>query len=335
MTAGRHIAGPPGEKRRRNPIASAGALLVTLGFVLLLTAAPASAVTSAQIVATINAERAANGIPPVVEDPALSAGCAEYDRYRQTNGSLENAFTLGAEKSSLPGYTAAGARASHDSLVNAGDTPGDSWANGDVFDTAPGHLVALMDPAVSRIGADQLDFEFGFFGTVSLTCVDVRSAPVRTPPRRVRAYLYRGPDGKAPPDPAYREGPHGSGPYLFVYFLVPRHETIRLTRLRITTPRGGIIQPSYVELTGGLTRGRPLAHRAKATTNSKTKGITIRMKGPLKEEAHVTTGWEPQYEKERRQREKEFDRSMREQYERREKEYQAHFAVQPGTTNPP
>lgn len=43
----------------------------------------AGAVTAAQIVSAINAERHANGLPPVREDPALSAGCAEYDNYRQ------------------------------------------------------------------------------------------------------------------------------------------------------------------------------------------------------------------------------------------------------------
>jgi uncharacterized protein YkwD len=93
-------------------------------------AQPAHAVSSAQIVQVINAERQANGLPPVREDPALSAGCADYNRYRQMNGSLANAFTLHGEDPSKPGYTAAGNRASHDSLFNAGDRPADSFANG-------------------------------------------------------------------------------------------------------------------------------------------------------------------------------------------------------------
>ena len=47
----------------------------SIAFLVLV--APAHAVTSGQIDATINAERQANGIPRVTEDPALSAGCAQ------------------------------------------------------------------------------------------------------------------------------------------------------------------------------------------------------------------------------------------------------------------
>src|SRR5262249_17053514 len=88
------------------------------------------------------------------------------------------------EEASKPGYTAAGARAAHDSLLNAGDRPADSFAAGDVFDDAPNHLFALMDPAVAVIGADQTDFELGFFGTVSLSFLALRHRP---PPARRRA----------------------------------------------------------------------------------------------------------------------------------------------------
>ena len=47
----------------------------SIAFLVLV--APAHAVTSGQIDSTINAERQANGIPRVTEDPALSAGCAQ------------------------------------------------------------------------------------------------------------------------------------------------------------------------------------------------------------------------------------------------------------------
>lgn len=234
-------------------LAARAAAAVAAGATLLLWAAPASAaVTSAQIVGTINAERHANRLPPVREDPALSAGCAQYDAYRRINGSLENAFTLHGEEPSKPGYTPAGARAARDSLLNAGDRPADSFAAGDVFDDAPNHLVALMDPAVAVIGADQTDFELPFFGTVSLSCVDVRSAPRRPKPRHMHVYVYVGPDGKAPRNPVYREGPAGRGTFIFLYFDAPKNVRVALRSLKIRRHDGTVVRPGFVAASGGL-----------------------------------------------------------------------------------
>jgi hypothetical protein len=196
------------------------AALTIAGLGVLLFAGPAQAVVPAQIVQVINAERQANGLPPVREDPGLSAGCAQYDNYRRMNGSLSNAFPPGREDPSKPGYTAAGSQASRNSLLNAGDRPADSWAGGDVFDDAPNHLRSLMDPAVAVVGADQLDFNLGPpFGTASLSCVDVRSAPGRAAPRRLHLYTYIGPDGKAPRNPTVSRGS-------------VRHGTVHLRLLR-------------------------------------------------------------------------------------------------------
>jgi hypothetical protein len=252
----------------------------TLGGALsLLVAAPASAVSPAQIVNVINAERHANGLPEVREDPALSAGCADYDRYRRMNGSIANAFTPHGEDPSKPGYTAAGSRAARDSLLNAGDRPADSFANGDVFDDAPNHLVALMDPAVRVIGADQLDFDAGaFFGTASLACIDVRSAPSRRKPRHLRTYTYVGPDGKAPRDPSYREGPSGSGPFVFLYFSAPKGATVTLESLTIRHHNGKITKPGVVTVSGGLRDGlrRASAAISKHAAASPTPTVATR-----------------------------------------------------------
>jgi hypothetical protein len=267
-----------------------GAVLVIASTVSLLVAAPAEAVSSAQIVQVINAERHANGLPSVREDPALSRGCAEYDNYRRMNGSIDNAFTpRGGEDPSKPGYTAAGARASRDSLVNAGDRPADSFANGNVFDDAPNHQVALMDPAVAVIGADQLDFDAGsFFGTASLACVDVRSAPGRSRPRKLRTYAYVGPTGKAPRNPRYREGPSGSGPLVFVYFAAPKGATVTLRSLKIRRPDGSVIKPSFVGFSGGLRDGRR-AHSANATKPSNTPTVEVRYRDIVDDAADVLT----------------------------------------------
>ena len=265
------------------------ALLAACSGALLFAAPPAGAVTSAQIVQVINAERAANGIPPVRENPALSAGCAQYDNYRRMNGGLANAFTPGREIAGMPGYTAAGAQASKNSLLNAGDRPADSWTAGDVFDDAPNHLRALMDPAVAVVGADQLDFDVGsFFGTASLTCVDVRSAPPRKPPRRFKQYLYAGPDGRVPFDPVYREGPSGIGAHLFLYFTVPKGTAVSLTSLVLKRPDGTTAKPSYVAFYGGLRDGRaraagralPNPQSPPAPGNSKVVEVGVKLPDP-------------------------------------------------------
>jgi uncharacterized protein YkwD len=70
--------------------APAGAALGSLSASLI---AGSGDVTGQQIVSTINAERRANGLPPVREDAGLSAGCAQYDNYRRLNGGIEDGFT--------------------------------------------------------------------------------------------------------------------------------------------------------------------------------------------------------------------------------------------------
>jgi hypothetical protein len=248
--------------------ATAAGLIVAAFFIC---AGPAGAVTPTQIVSVINAERHLNGLPSVRQDPSLSAGCAAYDHYRYLNGSVQDGFTPGPEQAGKPGYTKAGARAGQDSLLNAGDRPADSWANGDVFDDAPGHLYQLMSPDIAAIGADQLDVDLGsFFGTASISCIDTRSAPVRSWRRLTRLFHYLGPTGKLPNPPlSYREGPFGVGPVVFLYFMVPHGATVTLRSLRLQARGGARSNPAYVRLTGGVRDGRknPSARVSKATGN--------------------------------------------------------------------
>jgi hypothetical protein len=209
------------------------------------------------------------GLPPVRQDRGLSAGCAAYDRYRHLNGGVQDAFTPGPEQPGKPGYTTAGARASRDSLLNAGDRPADSWANGDVFDDAPGHLFSLMSPDVTVIGVDQLDVDLGsFLGTAHVSCVDVRSARRRGRPRHLRVFHDVGPAGRLPDPPlSYREGPFRVGPVVFVYFMLPRGATVTLRSLQLRHRDGVLADPPYVRLTGGMRDGRnhPNAHASNQT----------------------------------------------------------------------
>jgi hypothetical protein len=56
---------------------------------------------------------------------------------------------------------------------------------------------------------------------------------------------------------------------VFLYFMVPRGETVLLTSLKLRSKSGALKNPSYVQLTGGLRDGRknPSAHTGKATGN--------------------------------------------------------------------
>lgn len=232
-------------------------LAVALAVAGLAAPADARAVAAAQILGAINAERNANGLPLLREDGSLSAGCADYDNYRRLNGGVQDAFTPGPEDPSKPGYTAAGARAAHDSLLNAGDRPADSWAAGNVFDDAPGHLFQLMNPDLTTIGANQLEVDLGaFFGTAYISCVDTRTAGYRARSRRPRLYTYIGPNGTAPVKPSFREGPHVAGPLIFVYFNPPKRATVTLRSLTLQYPDGTVRQPAYAFLAGRLRDGR-------------------------------------------------------------------------------
>jgi hypothetical protein len=270
-----HVVSPSGARAPYARFVSLRAAALAFFAVATLAGAlapPALAVTSEAIVSTVNAERGANHLPLVREDPLLSSGCAQYDNYRHLNGRVQNAFTPGPEQASAPGYTAAGARASHDSLLNAGDRLADSFASGDVFDDAPNHLAALMDPAVSVVGADQLDVELGaFYGTASLSCVDVRSAPQRPRPHRVRVYAYVGPGGRAPHEPRYREGPSGRGAFIFVYFFGPAKARVALRSLSIRTAHGASVHANYLGFNGGLIDGRSRARTAIARAHIANK----------------------------------------------------------------
>jgi hypothetical protein len=245
---------------------AAGALLTSCALVLLgggVAAVPAQAVTDAAILAAINTERQANGLPLVREDAALSTGCAQYDNYRRLNGSVEDAFTLHGESTGSPGFTPTGAAAASHSLLNAGDRTADSFAAGDVFDDAPNHLVALMDPSVSVVGVDQTDFSYGLFGTVHLVCIDVRSAPARAKPRRLHVYIYRGPRGRVPVHHLpYREGPMGQGSLVALYFAAPPGARVTLRSLKIRGPGGVQLTPSGLTVGGGLLYAPRRARRA-------------------------------------------------------------------------
>jgi hypothetical protein len=113
---------------------------------LAASAVTASAGTDAHpgILAALNAERAANGIPAgVQENVAWSANCADHVRYMAATGTLSH-----AEDPTNSAYSAEGSWAGDNSVLALGAT----WSDGDPFASAPLHLIQLMSPELRQVG---------------------------------------------------------------------------------------------------------------------------------------------------------------------------------------
>jgi hypothetical protein len=124
--------------RRAVTVAAAAALAAVLA------AAAAGAGDHAAIVARLNAERAANGLPSDLrENAAWSAKCADHVVYMAATGSLTH-----VEESSSPQYTADGDWAGANSVLAVGR----SWTAGNPFRSAPLHLIQLMSPELRQVG---------------------------------------------------------------------------------------------------------------------------------------------------------------------------------------
>jgi hypothetical protein len=126
------------------------ALRPFLALILVLAALPAATASgethaNTRVIASLNAERAEHGLPPVTENPAWSAKCKTHNAFEARNGVIAH-----IEDPALAGYSAAGAWAGEHSVLGLG-----SWANGNPFATAPIHLIQLMSPLLARTGVDE------------------------------------------------------------------------------------------------------------------------------------------------------------------------------------
>lgn len=111
----------------------------------LLLAAVLAAVTPQQIVAKLNAQRVANGIPGGIKlNAAATLGCEHHVRYEELNGIP----WTHQETPGKPGYTQDGMMAGigGDQSYTAG------WENGNPFENLPLHMATLMAPGLAEIG---------------------------------------------------------------------------------------------------------------------------------------------------------------------------------------
>lgn len=128
----------------------AGASLVVLAVACaLFNPAGAAAISSAEIVQRLNQQREANGIPGgVIERADWSADCAKHNYYEAQTRELRH-----SEDPSSPYYSAEGNWAAENSVLASGD----SWNQGNPWEEAPIHLIQMLAPQLSEMGAAEND----------------------------------------------------------------------------------------------------------------------------------------------------------------------------------
>ena len=239
-----------------------------------LGASPAAAdVAGTDITAFLNAQRAAQGVPAgIVEDPALSDGCAKHNAYGLTNGVLTH-----GEDPALPGYTPEGDQAARTSVLYQGAGP---WTAGhNPFETAPIHLHQLLAPRLDRMGAS----ENAGYGCATTLASRARPAPVADV-----TYTYPGDGATAwQPSQLAAEGPYTpgelvglpagttTGPYLYVMFDGPDltvFDTATATSATLTGPDGpvdvAVVDNHTPGLDGFLPTGMQVIPRAALRPNA-------------------------------------------------------------------
>ena len=122
-----------------------------LSFVVVALAAAGAAIAGSgaapgAILAALNSQRIANGIPGrVQENPSWSEKCARHIAYMGSTGTFGH-----SEDPSSPAYSAGGNWAGENSVL----AEGSSWPGADPFANAPIHLIQLLSPELRQVGIE-------------------------------------------------------------------------------------------------------------------------------------------------------------------------------------
>lgn len=156
--------------------AASGAGLTALAiFSAMLLPAGAGAISGPEIVQRLSQQREANGIPGgLVERPDWSADCAKHNYYGAQTGELRH-----SEDPSSPYYSAEGNWAAENSVLASGS----SWSQGNPWEEAPIHLIQLLAPQLSEMGAAEND---------NHNCATTWPGYHRPEPTGLTAYSYPG-----------------------------------------------------------------------------------------------------------------------------------------------
>jgi hypothetical protein len=255
--------------------------------------APAANAATAQLtIATLNAQRAANGIPAgITENPAWSQDCMEHDRYMQENGGALTHTETGADA------TTGGKFAAQNSVL-AKDT---SWDTGNPYEYAPLHLDQLLAPALQTVGTADFD---GF------SCTTTFPGWTRPAPASLTIYTYPGPGAAIYPNEVADELPFTpgtlvglrpgakTGPNLLVFVAAPNESPTdnpaTLSQVTLTGPSGTVSVDTVdgnTRIPGGASAACP---SGTVTCYIASGGFIIPVK-PLRAEAtyhvHVVVGF--------------------------------------------
>jgi len=148
-------------------------MLAVLG--AMLVPAGAGAISGAEIVQRLSRQRESNGIPGgLVERPDWSAACAKHNYYGAQTGELGH-----SEDPSSPYYSAEGNWAAENSVLASSS----SWSQGNPWEEAPIHLIQLLAPQLSEMGAAEND---------NHNCATTWPGYNRPEPTGLTAYSYPG-----------------------------------------------------------------------------------------------------------------------------------------------
>lgn len=156
--------------------AATGATFVVLAmFCALLLPVGAAAISGPEIVQRLSQQREANGIPGgLVERPEWSADCAKHNYYGAQTGELRH-----SEDPSSPFYSPEGNWAAENSVLASGS----SWSQGNPWEEAPIHLIQMLAPPLSEMGAAEND---------NHNCATTWPGYRRPAPASLTAYSYPG-----------------------------------------------------------------------------------------------------------------------------------------------
>lgn len=193
--------------------ATAPGMAVLAVLCALLLPAGAAAISGPEIVQRLSWQREANGIPGgLVERPDWSADCAKHNYYSAQTGELRH-----SEDPSSPYYSPEGNWAAENSVLAGGA----GWSQGNPWEEAPIHLIQMLAPQLSEMGAAEND---------NHNCATTWPGYHRPEPAVLTAYSYPGNGvsgvvpseraAEAPTVPGAQVGlPEGTvtGRYLLVY----------------------------------------------------------------------------------------------------------------------
>lgn len=199
----------------------------------------AGAATAQQAIATLNAQRAANGLPAAItENPSLTADCAAHDHYMAVHHTLTHTETTGS-----PGYTIGGDYAGRNAVL----AQGADWNTTDPYEYSPLHLDQLLAPRLLVLGSAD---------TEGFSCTTTFPGWIRPGPAAVTVYTYPGPGATiypseiahelpwTPADLAGIHQPARTGPNLLIFADAPgqaaENNPATLSAATLTGPSGQV-----------------------------------------------------------------------------------------------